>query len=187
MIRRVSIFVLLLGVAAGPVAAQGGAQNSPGQQRHHEHQGPHAGDWLRRNLNLPPDQQQKALESDPNFRSLPPERQQRLRERLREFNNRSPEERQRIIQRMDAWDHLTPQQRTRARDMFTRLRALPPERRQALSEAFRSLRDMNPADRERALSSTPYRSFSDNERDLLRGMTELNIGPGRRHGPGEPQ
>src|SRR5437879_11202671 len=40
----------------------------------------HAGEWLRQHKGVPPDQQQKALESDPQFRNLPPERQQRLRE-----------------------------------------------------------------------------------------------------------
>ena len=36
----------------------------------------HAGEWLRQHKGVPPDQQQKALESDPQFRNLPPERQQ---------------------------------------------------------------------------------------------------------------
>ena len=34
-------------------------------------QGNHAGQWLRRYMDLPPDQQQKALESDSQFRRLP--------------------------------------------------------------------------------------------------------------------
>ena len=41
-------------------------------------QGNHAGQWLRRYKDLPPDQQQKALENDSQFRSLPPVRQQNL-------------------------------------------------------------------------------------------------------------
>src|SRR6202162_62590 len=40
----------------------------------------HAGDWLRRYKDLPPAEQEHALESDPAFRRLTPERQQRLRQ-----------------------------------------------------------------------------------------------------------
>ena len=46
------------------VFAQG--QNRPAQQHH-------AGDWLRRYKDVPPQDQQKALNSDPQFRKLPPD------------------------------------------------------------------------------------------------------------------
>src|SRR5262245_56363010 len=41
------------------------------------------GDWLQAHKDLPPDQQLKLLESDPNFKKLPPQRQNELRERLK--------------------------------------------------------------------------------------------------------
>src|SRR5947209_5936322 len=63
-------------------------------------QNPKMGDWLQGHKDLPPDQQQKLLENDPNFQKLPPARQAELRERLRKFNSLSPEQRDRALQRM---------------------------------------------------------------------------------------
>lgn len=148
--------------------------------------GPHAGDWLRKYENLPPKQQQDALENDPSFRRLPPERQERLRERLRNFNSLPPEQRERILQRMENWEHLTPQQQQRAKDLFTRFRQLPDDRRRMVHIAARDLREMDPAQRERVFNSDRFRnSFSPEEQELLRGITELGIGPGP-HNPLPP-
>ena len=46
----------------------------------------HAGDWLRRYRNVPPWEQERALQGDPAFRRLPPERQQQLRRQLQHFS-----------------------------------------------------------------------------------------------------
>ena len=137
-----------------------------------------AGAWLRKHQDLPPAEQQRALERDPAFQSLPPERQQELRQRLDRFNSLPPEQRQRLLQRMETWNRLTPAQRDRARNIFGQYRTLPEDRRQALSRAYRSLHDMSPQDRQRAIDSPPFRNtFSDQERDILHGMTDLNVGP----------
>src|SRR5882724_9144506 len=48
--------------------------------------GPHAGDWLRSNKDLPPDQQERALRNDPQFKKLPPQKQEQLQQRLQRFN-----------------------------------------------------------------------------------------------------
>ena len=42
---------------------------------HHRGPGPHMGDWLRRHEDLPPTDQQKQLEKDPNLQKLPQDRQ----------------------------------------------------------------------------------------------------------------
>src|SRR5882672_9154215 len=88
------------------------------EQRQMARQGHHAGEWLRKYKDLPPDQQQKALENDPQFKSLPADRQQKLRDRLQRFNNLPPKQQQRILDRMETWEHLTPEQKQQARDVF---------------------------------------------------------------------
>ena len=120
------------------------AQNRFFQQRREERQarrqalqGAHAGQWLRRYKGLPPDQQQKALENDPLFRSLPPQRQQLLRERLQRFSALPPQQQDRILQRMETWEHLTPDQKKQARQLFSQLQELPSERRQKVRAAIR--------------------------------------------------
>ena len=116
------------------------AQTQP--QRSQQPQTPqhHAGQWLRRYKDLPPDQQKRALDSDPQFRSLPEQRQQKLRDRLQRFNGLPPQQQQRILNRMETWEHLTPQQKSEARQVYSQIRQLPPDRRNAMQNAINALR-----------------------------------------------
>lgn len=149
--------------------------------------GPRDGDWLRQHSNLPPQEQERALENDPTFRQLPQQQQERLRERLQKFNSFSPERREKILHRMDTWERMSPQQRDRARDLFQRFRGVPESRRKTMGLALRTLRNMPPEDRQRLLDSDRFRnSFSPDEIDILRGMTDLNIGPGHGGDEGSP-
>jgi hypothetical protein len=136
--------------------------------------GGHAGDWLRKYQNVPPDQQEQALANDPEFQKLPPERQERLRGVLRRFNSKSPEERQRMLERMETFEHLTPEQQERARALFDRFRNLPEARRQMVKRALRNLREMDPQQRSQVLGSEKFRGmFSADEMEVLKGMSEL--------------
>jgi len=147
--------------------------------------GPHAGDWLRRYKNLPAQQQERALDNDSEFRRLDPEQQAKLRQRLREFRNLAPEKQQRILERMERFEHLTPEQQQQVRDLGARFRQLPEDRRQLMMQSFHRLRDASPEERQAMLQSEGFRStFSSQEQELLRGMSELGFGPGHRpHNP----
>jgi hypothetical protein len=167
--------------AASPQAG-GGQGRGPAFGRGEGH---HAGAWLRKYLTLPPAEQEKALASDPEFQKLPPETQQRLRERLQKFNQLPPEQQQKILARMEKWQQLTPEQRQQARALFHRMRDLPPERRHALVTAYRHLRDLDPPEQQKVLDSEQFKStFSDDERDILRGFVGLGVGPGEHEGRG---
>lgn len=136
--------------------------------------GPHAGDWLRRFGSLPADQQQKQLESDPNFKKLPSDRQQKLRNRLQNFNSMPPDRRQRILNRMEVWEHMTPEQQSRAQGMFKQFRAMPPERRQAVTQTLRRLREMPSDQRQQMFQSNEFRnSFNDQEQNMIKGLSDL--------------
>lgn len=145
-----------------------------------------AGDWLRRYKDLPPDQQQQALQNDPQFQNLPPERQQRLREQLQRFNSLPPDKQQRILNRMEKWERLTPQQKEDARQMFSQLRQLPPDRRQKVQSAIEDLRGMPPAQRQQMIDSDKFKNqFSPEERGLLNGISQLPLAPADSN-PNEP-
>jgi len=188
-IKSISIVVLVilaLGVLGGPRAL---AQNQgrwgrrdadqAGQRNYPKGPGPHRGEWLRKNQNLPPAEQERVLRNDPGFRQLSPERQQQLVDRLRSFNNRPPEERQRILNRMETFEHLPQPERQRVRDLYGQMRYLPEDRRIAVREAARQLSGMDPAQRERMLNSPQFRRrFSPQEQDLVRGLSQLE--PGQR-------
>ena len=158
----------------GPPPREGERRGGFGMHGGHYGPGAHAGDWLRKYQNLPPDQQEQALAKDPEFQKLPPERQARLREVLRRFNSKTPEERQRMLQRMETFEHFTPEQKQHARELFARFRNLPEPRRHMVKRALRNLREMDPQQRSRILASDRFRSmFSPEEMEVLKGMSQL--------------
>jgi hypothetical protein len=151
----------------------------PGGQQH-----PHMGDWLRLNRGKSFDQQQKSLESDPDFKKLPPERQERLKQRLQNFNNLPPDQQQRILQRIDKFEHMTPQQRAQARALWDRMRLFPQERRGLVRQQIHAFAAMPPDQRQRAMNTDEYKAqFNSDERDVIQRSLELTDGgdgaPGR--------
>lgn len=163
--------------SATPGAAQN-RRNNRAERRPAQSQGHHAGQWLRQYKDVPAEQQQKALENDPQFRRLPPERQQRLRQRLQHFSSLPPQQQQRILNRMETWEHLTPQQKEQARQLHLQLKSLPPERRQAVQNAISTLRAMPAEQRQQVIESDRFKSmFSPQERGLLSGISQLPLAP----------
>jgi hypothetical protein len=138
----------------------------------------HAGDWLRRYKDLPPEEQERELQADPAFRRLPAERQQQLRQRLQHFSNLPPQQQLRVLNRMETWEHLTPEQKQQARQVFGQIRELPPGRQRAVTTAIHDLRAMPPDQRERIINSDRFKGmFSDQEREMMRGATRLPLAP----------
>src|SRR5438105_6065126 len=149
--------------------------------------GPHAGDWLRRSHDLPPAQQEKMLESDPQFKNLPADKQQQLRQRLQMFNSLTPDQQQRILERMEIREHLTPEQKEQEKDLFGRYMTLPEERRAAVHGALRELTALSPQERQQRLASPEYRSrFSDQEREILTQALQFGTPPNRMPPNGQP-
>jgi hypothetical protein len=138
----------------------------------------HAGDWLRRYKDLPPDEQERALQNDPAFRRLSPERQQLLRQRLQHFSNLPPQQQLRMLNRMETWEHLTPEQKQQARQIYHQMQQLPPDRQRMVRTAVQDLRAMPPDQREQVINSERFKGmFSDQEREIMRGVTRLPLTP----------
>lgn len=155
------------GTPQGMNRPSGGAQRLQGP-------GPHAGDWLRNNMNLPPAEQEKKLESDDAFRKLPPQQQDRLRNRLQKFNNLPTDQKQRWLTRMEWYEHLNPDQRQRAKDLHMQMQSLDPDRRKAIRKTLNSMRDMSPDQRQKAIESDGVKnSFNDQERQIMKGMADI--------------
>ena len=133
-----------------------------------------AGGWLRKYHNLPPQEQQKLLESDSQFQKLPPDRQEKLRDRLKEFNSRSPEEQQRILDRMAKFENLSDAQKEQLQNMHQRMHDIPEDRRGVVRREFQLLQQMTPDQRQRVMNSDSFRTtFSDNEREIIKGMADI--------------
>ncbi|HMD15327.1 MAG TPA: DUF3106 domain-containing protein [Terriglobales bacterium] len=156
---------------------EGGPNSSrPNQSHPPQNQPGHAGNWLRRYMDLPPAQQRRALENDPQFRRLSPQRQFQLRQKLQHFSSLPPEQQERVLNRMETWEHLTPNQKQQAHQLFQQFRQLPPDRRQAVNRAIRSMRGLTPEQRDRLINSPQYRNaFSPQERAILGGAAHLPL------------
>jgi hypothetical protein len=149
-------------------------------QFHPQGPGPHRGDWLRKYMALPPNQQEQQLQHDPSFRSLPPEKQNHLMDRLRNFNSQPPEKKAKILDRMETFEHMTPAQQNQARNLFQRYHGLPNDEQNKVSQGYRRLRGMPPSARNEYMNSDEFKNnYSPEERDLLKGMSDLNLGPTR--------
>jgi Protein of unknown function (DUF3106) len=163
--------------AAPPANAQNSANSYQFQPKG---PGPHRGDWLRKYGNLPPSEQEQQLKQDPGFRNLSPDKQSQLLDRLRNFNSQPPQKKAQILDRMETFEHMTPQQQASARNLFQQYHSLPEDQRTKISQAYRRLRGMPPDARNQALNSEEFRNnFTDEQRELLRGMTDLNLAPNR--------
>lgn len=159
---------LALQVAASP-------QKTPAQKGHASRPAQHTGDWLQSHKNLPLDQQEKALENDPNFKKLPADRQAALRERLRKFNSLPPEQRDLALKRMNFWASLTREQRQQLRDANQKLQGLPEDRRLAIHKALRHLRQMDPQRRQEVMESDRFKTtFSDQEQGILKQLASIS-------------
>ncbi len=155
---------------------------APPQQRGH------AGDWLRRYKDLPPEEQEKALQNDPNFRRLTPQQQQHRLQQLREFSELPPEQQLRMLNRMETWEHLTPEQKQQAHQIFGQMRELPPDRRRMVRTAVRNLAAMPPDQREQIINSERFKGmFSDQEREIMREVTRLPLAPAEGAEESSPQ
>lgn len=158
--------------------------------RPHQERAPqgHAGDWLRRYADLPPEEREHALQNDPAFRRLPPARQEIYRQRLERFSNLPPQQQLRVLNRMETWEHLTPEQKQEARQLYGQFRQLPPDRQRMVKTAVEDLRAMPPEQREQVINSDRFKGmFSDQERDLMRGAARLPLAPSNGGEPAPQQ
>ena len=81
---------------------------------------------------------------------------------------------------METFEHLTPAQQTTARNLFEHYHNLPEDQRAKVSQAYRRLRGMPPEARNQLMNSDEFRNnYTEEQRDLLRGMTDLNLTPNR--------
>ena len=83
-----------------------------------------------------------------------------------------------MLNRMETWEHLTPEQKQQARQIFGQMQQLPPDRRRLVHKAIDDLRQMPPDQHEQIINSDRFKgTFSDHEREVMRGATRLPLAP----------
>lgn len=145
----------------------------------------HVGDWLRQHKDLPPGEQERALQNDPHFRSLPPAQQRELRQKLRYFASLPPAEQQHVLQLLDRMQErkkkfgdLPPPLQQRALWVHNQMLQLPPDRRLMVKNEIHDLRAMPPEQRQQRIDSDRDKGmFSPHERDILREVIRLPLAP----------
>jgi len=178
-----SVFTALLLVLAVPGYARP-PQPQGAHPRFENNQQPHLGTWLQRHGNLPPEQQEKALQSEPGFNRLPADTQQKLLDRLRQINHMPPAQRQRTVDHIEALERLSPQMRQQVRASVQEFRTLPTDRQRLVKKAVRDLREYPPEQRATMMNSGQFASqFTPQERSILGSI--LAVEPYRPvHGSG---
>ncbi len=136
--------------------------------------------WMKRLQKMSPREQQRFLENNRRFQELPPWRQQQIRSRLKLWNRLSPEQKRILIRRARILERMPPAERRRIRQVILpQWRQLPPARRRILVEKLRQLQPLSPSERRKRLADPNFeRGLSPQERDLLREIAKLRVGPG---------
>jgi Protein of unknown function (DUF3106) len=189
LMRQSAIVLLLAGAFCLPALAgpQKPNPNRGHNDRDHKAQNnaPKPGKWLSEHLSLSPEQRQKELSNDPEFKQLNPEQQQHLQQRLNQFNSMAPEQQKRTLKRMQTFEALPQERQDILRGSLQQMRQLPDDRRRAVRRAWLSLRQMPPDQREQAMNSDRFRStFNDQERSTLKGLLDSGFNPEDSNGNG---
>ena len=187
LVRQSAAVALLIGAICLPGFA---APQKSNQNRDREHQrdrmppgrvqsnSPKPGKWLSEHLNLSPEQQQKELSNDPEFKQLNPQQQQHLQQRLNQFNSLPPEQQKLTLKRMQKFEALPQDRQDLLRGSLQQMRQLPDDRRRAVRRAWLSLRQMPPDQQEQTMNSDRFRStFNDQERSTLKGLLDSGFNP----------
>lgn len=164
---------------APPPSAQMHPNNNP-QFRGGRNHDQHFSQWMDSHSHLTPEQQQRALQQEPGFRSLPHDQQLKLQDRLQKLNQMPPAERERMLQRNEAIEKMSPAQRRNFQSAMQRWTTMDPDRKRAVAKSFRDLRSLPPNQRAAALNSQEYRSrLTDEERGTLSTILEAEPVPGQ--------
>jgi len=192
-LRQFVLAVLLTGVLSLPGLAAPQNQNHGHSDRNRmppgkaQNNAPKPGKWLSEHLNLSPEQRQKELSNDPEFKQLDPQQQDHLRQRLNQFNSMPPEQQRRMLNRWRAMQSLPPDRQELLRNSLQQFRQLPDDRRRIVRRAWNNLRQMPPERQQQTLNSEEFRSnFNDQERTTLKGLLDSGFNPETNNG-GPPQ
>ena len=136
--------------------------------------------WMERLQEMTPAEQEKFLGNNARFRNLPSDRQAQIRQRLQTWNKLTPEQRQTLVQRERVLEQMTPEQRRYVRQSLLPLwQNLPPARRQVVLGKLRDLHSLSDAQRTAKLNDESFMNgLSPDEREMLRGLSNLKVGPG---------
>lgn len=141
---------------------------------------------LDRLRNLSPSEQERVLTNNRRFQDMSSERQEEIRRRLRQWNSLMPEQQRAMRERERIWIEMSPEQRQRVRqEILPRWQQLLPDRKQAILRRLHVLQSLSESERAARLADERFLTgLSNDDRELLRELSRLRVGPADR-GPEE--
>jgi uncharacterized protein DUF3106 len=141
--------------------------------------------WVQQLRQMTPQQQERFFNNNERFRALPPQRQAQIRQQMQQWNRLSPDQRQTMLNRQQVWDRLTPQQQGYVREtLLPQWQKTPPAQRQAILGKLRQLRGLDDAQKTAKLNDESFLGGLDpQDRQMLRDLSNLRVGPGEAGGP----
>lgn len=134
----------------------------------------HLPQWMAQHQNLPVNQQERLLRSEPGFNRLNPTEQQRAVQQLHQMNQMPEPQRERRLARAENIERLSPADRMRVNQSAQQLRGLAPDRQTMVRRAFRDLRGVPVDQRDTMINSARYGSaFSPEERGILSNLLRV--------------
>jgi hypothetical protein len=128
----------------------------------------HLESWLTQHRNVPVQDKENMLRSDPAFNKLPQGQQQRLMQQFNTVNKMPDEQRQRRLARAENLERLPAEDRMRINRSAHDWTTLPQDRQTMMKNAFRDLRSVPLDQRQTVLNSARYQSqFTPKERGIL--------------------
>lgn len=128
----------------------------------------HLEDWLNQHRNVPMQDQERMLRSDPSFKRLPQADQQRLTQQLRRMDQMPERQRDRRLARNEMLERLSPDQRQGIARSGRQWSSLAPDRQGIMRRAFNDLRGVPLDQRQTVLNSARYQgAFTPEERGIL--------------------
>ena len=125
--------------------------------------------FLERLKDLPPAEQERELQNDPQFQKLPKERQEQLIESLRRFQGLPKERQDLLFGRLRRFREFPKERQEQLIERMRRFREMPPEQREMLERRFDAFRRLTPEQREKAreIYSQRWRSLPPERRRAL--------------------
>lgn len=133
---RLSSWLLLACLAAGPASAAAPASTSP----------------LPAWDELSAAQREQLVAPIRERWNAEPAQRQRMLERAERWQQMTPEQRTRAHRGMKRWEHMSPEQRTEARALYSRMRTLAPAERDAFKAKWKA---MTPEQKKAWLQANP--------------------------------
>ena|SRR5580704_10977189 len=163
-------------IAALALVLCGGPEFTYGAQGHHAGAGSNRRSQDQEQDKTPVDEFERMTpqEQQDALAKLPPERRKKVEAQLAHLRSLPPEQRAALRQTYNRLSEFPPERQQQIRKALQKFGSQPADRQEAIRQELKQLNGLAPEDRESRMKSPEFRrSFSHNEQQIVRDMTDL--------------